>query len=107
MPDHRLWPLILTALTTASCAEGRANFRVRYEPGFTASAATISVLGVFQGGGMTPEAGGQVGPPLSAALGGRSCDAGYGDKLAAASPDLIASIDDSVRSEGITEEMLD
>ena len=94
-------------LATASCAEGSADFHARYERDFTPAPTTVSVFGVFHEGRMSHEAWGQVGPKLSATLGQKACETGYGDSLSAAKPELYAAIDESVRDEGITEDLLE
>ncbi len=48
----------------------------------------------------------QVGPPLSALLGQRSCEAAFSDELANDNPELYTAFDESVKSEGISEELL-
>lgn len=106
MPRSRLWPGALALLALTSCAEGSTSFQVRYEPGFTPGPATISVLGVFHEGRMNRESWSQVGPPLSALLGQRSCEVAYSDELANDNPDLYTAFDESVRNEGIGEELL-
>lgn len=103
-PRH--WPFLAALLAATSCAEGSANFRVRSEPGFVSGPTTISLLGVFHEGRMNRETWAQIGPPLSATLGQRACEVAYGDRLGSEDPELYAAIDESVKSEGITEELL-
>jgi hypothetical protein len=102
----RFWPCLAALLATTSCAEGSANFHLRYEPGFVPGPTTISLLGVFHEGRMNRETWAQIGPPLSALLGQRTCEVAYGDRLGNADPELYAAIDESVKSEGVTEELL-
>lgn len=94
-------------LATTSCAEGSADFHAKYEPDFTPAPTTVSVFGVFHEGRMSHEAWEQVGPKLSAALGQKACEVGYGESLASGQPELFAAVDVSVRDEGITEELLE
>ncbi len=107
MISRGYWPGAALLILTASCAEGSADFHARYEPDFTPAPTTVSVFGVFHEGRMSREAWGQIGPRLSAALGQKACETGYGDSLAAARPELFAAIDESVRDEGINEELLE
>jgi hypothetical protein len=107
MIPRRLWPGLLALLGATSCAEGGADFHVKSEPGFTEGPTTISVFGVFHKGRMSPESWAQIGPPLSATLGQKACEVAYGDKLAGESPELYAAVDESVKNEGITEELLE
>ena len=106
MLHPRLWPCLVALLAATSCAEGSANFHIRYEPGFVSGPATVSLLGVFHEGRMNRETWAQVGPPLSALLGQRTCEVAYGDRLANADPELYATFEESVKSEGVTEELL-
>ena len=102
----RAWPCLAALLATTSCVEGSANFHVRTEAGFVSGPTTVSLLGVFHEGRMNRETWAQIGPPLSAALGQRACEVAYGDKLGNQDPELYATFDESVRSEGITEALL-
>ncbi len=107
MISPRLWPALALSLATASCAEGSANFQARYEPEFRAGPTTISVFGAFHEGRMSHESWEKIGPRLSPALGRKICEVGYGDRLSSERPDLSAAVDESVRDEGITEELLE
>lgn len=100
------WAGAALSLATASCAEGSANFHARYDPGFTPGPTTVSVFGIFHEGRMSHEAWEKIGPRLSAALGQKACETGYGDRLSASLPALSTTVDDSVRDEGVTEELL-
>ena len=104
--SRSLWIGLALSLGTASCAEGSANFHARYDPGFTPAPTTVSVFGVLHEGRMSHEAWEKIGPRLSATLGQRACEAGYGDRLSASLPDLHAAVEESVRAEGVTEELL-
>jgi hypothetical protein len=107
MISPRLWPGLAVMMATTSCAEGSADFHARYEPDFTPGKTTISVFGVFHEGRMSRESWLKLGPPLSAALGEKACEPGYDDHLSIDHAELAAGIDESVRDEGITEELLE
>jgi hypothetical protein len=98
---------LVLLLATASCAEGSADFHAKYEADFAPAPTTVSVFGVFHDGRMSHEAWEKVGPKLSAALGQKACEEGYGEGLASGRPELFATVDQSVRDEGITEELLE
>lgn len=106
MPRLPLSAALLALLGATSCAEGGADFHARYEPGFTEGPKTISVLGVFHEGRLNPESWAQIGPPLSTLLGKHACEVGYGPALGGEHPELYTAVDESVRSEGVTEELL-
>jgi hypothetical protein len=107
MISPRLWPALALSLATASCAEGSADFHAKYEPDFAPAPTTVSVFGAFHEGRMSREAWDKIGPPVSAMLGQKACDVGYGDRLSTDRPELYAAVDASVRDEGITEELLE
>ena len=95
------------AITTASCAAEDPGLTVRYAPGFTPARSTVSVFGVFLNGRMSPEAWGWFGPSLTKALGGTPCEAVFGDQLQQSDPALFDETDTLVKSDGITDAMLD
>ncbi len=107
LPTHRHWLAIAITLASASCSDGGASFDVRYAPGFTQGPTTLSVLGVFQGGRMSPEAWAQIGPPLSAALGQRKCEAAYGEEMQREDPQSFADLEDYTMNNGVTEDLLE
>jgi hypothetical protein len=56
---------------------------------------------------MSPDTWTQISPQITSVLGQKACATGYGDPLASADPALYAAVDESVRDEGITEELLE
>jgi hypothetical protein len=99
---HRLGTTIAVACALLGC--GGAQFEVRRDPEFAEGKSTVSVLGVFQGGSMNAESWAALRAPLATVLG--KCDAAYGDDLRNADPDLFTTVDQSVRENGVTEELL-
>ena len=99
--------LLLGAAMLTSCAEQDAQFNVRSAPGFTPGRTTVSVFGVFRDGRLSPESWAEFGPPISAALGQKSCDIAYGEGLQKENPEMFSAVDDDARANGITEDMLD
>jgi hypothetical protein len=101
-------PLVALVGATASC-DGSAQFNANYAPGFTPASAPakVSILGVFRDGRLSPETWLILGAPISAPLGGAPlCDVGFGEKLQGVNPELYGRIDENVRSNGITDELL-
>jgi hypothetical protein len=92
------------AALAAGCSDA-AQFSTRYAPSFTHAPHTVSLLGVYKDGRMNSEVWEQIGPGLSAPLGGK-CGPGY-DGLVASNPDLSAAIDDYARANGIGDDLLD
>src|SRR5271170_8131476 len=98
---------LVVPLTVAACAVSDADFSVRYAPTFPRGGMTVSVLGVFREGRMSPETWDDIGPKISTAFGRGLCPTGYDTKLIADHSDLAAAIDDYTRANGVTDDLLD
>lgn len=96
---------IPVALSAISCVDG-PHFEARYAPEFTPGPAKVAVLGAFHHGRLSAESWYPLGPRVSSALGGSTCEAAFGEKLKRADPDLYDKIDADVIENGITDEML-
>ena len=97
---------LLVLAATASC-DGGAQFNANYAPGFTPGAARgVSIVGVFREGRLSQESWGMLGAPISAPLGQRLCEVAFGDRLQSVHPELYARIDEDVRANGVTDELL-
>ena len=83
-----------------------ASQTVERASGFDPANRTVSVLGVFKDGHMSTDAWDAVESRLSAALGGRPCPALFTERLSESEPAAFAQIDDSVRAEGVTPELV-
>jgi hypothetical protein len=93
------------SLLVSGCAEDDAQFSVKYAPEF--QKGTISVVGVFREGRMSPETWDDIGPRLSAVFGKTSCPVAYDTKLLTTKAELAESIDDYARENGVTDDLLD
>jgi hypothetical protein len=82
-----------------------ASFTTRYAPTYAHVPHKVSLLGVYKDGRMNADVWEQIGPGLSAPLGGQ-CGPGY-DTLINSNPQLSAAIDDYARANGIGDELLD
>jgi hypothetical protein len=82
-----------------------ASFITRYAPTYAHVPHKVSLLGVYKDGRMNSDIWEQIGPGLSAPLGGQ-CGPGY-DTLVNSNPQLSAAIDDYARANGIGDELLD
>jgi hypothetical protein len=96
----------LVPVAIGACADADAQFNVKYAPSFQ-KAGTVSVLGVFREGRMSPETWDDIGPKISTVFGGSTCQTGYDAKLVSDKPDLAAAVDDYTRANGITDDLLD
>lgn len=94
----------LALLSSGGCSDA-AQFNTRYAPTFTHAPHTVSLLGVYKDGRMNSDVWEQIGPGLTAPLGGK-CDAGY-DTLVTKNPELSTAIDDYARANGIGDELLE
>ncbi len=104
MQGSPLLPALLGLGLLTACA-GSTQITTRYAPDFAHTPHTVSVLGVFKDGRMNADAWAQLGPGLSASLGGR-CQAGY-DALASTNQGLSAAIDDVARANGVGDDLLE
>jgi hypothetical protein len=96
----------LCSLTVAlSCAGTADKFEVRYATEFVPGPITVSVLGVFADGLLTPDAWASFAPRISSALQGSPCDSGYSETLHAARPELFSTLDRDARTDGIGDEL--
>jgi hypothetical protein len=105
MADPRKLFAILVASLAASCSEA-AQVEVKMAPTYAPGPNAVSIFGVFRDGRMSPESWAPIGATLSKALGSQACPVGFDDDLAQDQPEIFAKIDEEVRAEGITEELL-
>ena len=103
-PALALSTVALPLAVLSGCSDA-AQITTRYAPTFTHAPHTLSLLGVYKDGRMNPDVWEQIGPGLSAPLGGK-CSAGY-DTLVTSNPELSGTIDDYARANGISDELLD
>lgn len=109
-PHVTSWLFLSVALSVAilvSCGEDKSNFRVSYAPDYPHGGATLSFFGVFKDGRMNSDAWDQVGPKISSPFGEPKCEAVYGDQMSEALPELVTSVDDYARANGVTSDLLE
>ena len=99
--------LLAFGLASSACGEEEMNFAVKYAPGYSNTANTISVFGIFKDGRMSPEAWEELGPRFSTAFHDTSCEAVISSELRRSSVALYGAVDDAGREEGITDPLLD
>jgi hypothetical protein len=85
---------------------GEAGFQVRYAPGYSPKGRHISVFGVKRDGLMNRAGWAALGPNLSAPFNGSTCEVAYSEDFFAAQPSLSATIDDYVRANGVSDDLL-
>ncbi len=101
----RLTGVLLIVL--AGCAAS-TTVRVDETPDFHPPApARISVFGVFHDGRFSEQAWSSLAPSVTATLRNATCEPGYGVQMRESLPDLVASIDRSVREGGVDDALLD
>ena len=99
-------PFVLSALVlVAACEQGDARFRSQFASDFAPARRSVSVLGLYEDGRMSPEGWAALAPYLSAPLGSAACDVAY-DGLLSSNANLAGAIDDYARAEGPTDDLL-
>jgi hypothetical protein len=102
----RLLPGLALALLgplAAACADD-AQIKARYAPELAHGRHVVSVLGVYKDGRMSSDAWEIVGPRLSSPF-GATCETAYG-QLVAGNEKLSGAIDDAVRANGPSDDLL-
>ncbi len=99
--------LLALVFGPAACADEGPNFTVNYALGFTKEGAAMSVFGVYHDGRMDPEAWDELAPKFSTALHKNNCESAMSVELRASKSSLYTAVDDVVRSDGITDTLLD
>lgn len=99
--------LLAFGLAESACAEEDMSFAVKYAPGYSNVANSVSVFGIFKDGRMSPEAWDELGPRLSTAFHGSLCEAAISSDLRRSGIALFAAVDDVSREAGITEPLLE
>ncbi len=93
------------AALVASCSADRPT--VSYAPGFVKENPKISIFGVFRDGRMNPEIWEELGPAFATALHREACGIAVGGAMRISSAPLFNAIDGVVRSDGVTDELLE
>jgi hypothetical protein len=99
---------LLLSASTSACVDD-ASVTVKYVDGYQPGRTSISVLGVFRDGRMSVDTWTPIAPLLSTALGTEGadvCEPAFGAQLQREHEDVFSSIDDDVRNNGITEDLL-
>jgi hypothetical protein len=95
---------VMLLLAVAAC--GEQGFTVRYAPGFSRTGKHVSVFGIKRDGLMNQAGWAALGPGLSAPFNGTSCDVAYSTAWFTDVPAIATSVDDYVRGNGVTDELL-
>jgi hypothetical protein len=100
---HRRW---CTALLFLSGCAG-TNFDVRSEPGWARTQHRFSTFAVQRDGLMSRDGWQVLGPNMPAPFGAQHCDVAFGQNLFANAPELAEAIGTYVRSNGVTDALLE
>jgi hypothetical protein len=92
-------------MLAVACEEGDARFHSQFASDFVPARRSVSVLGLYEDGRMSPEGWAALAPYLSAPLGSAACDVAY-DGLLSSNATLAGAIDDYARAEGPTDDLL-
>jgi hypothetical protein len=87
------------------CDDGSGELTAKFAANFAPGPHTVSVLGVYQDGRMSPATWDDLGPYLVQALRSDHCAVGY-DALATSGAPLAEAIDGFAREDGPTDELL-
>jgi hypothetical protein len=101
---RELLPCLVLFFAATAC--GEQTYTLNYAPNFSRTGKHISVFGVKRDGLMNPTGWAALGPEMSAPFDGNSCDVAYTEALSTVLPDLAATVHDSVRANGVTDELL-
>ncbi len=98
---------LASVVPIVSCSDPYAHFTTRFASDFAATPHTLSVFGIFRDGRMSNETWDDLGPALSAAFASGACQAAYNDELVEKNQPLSTAVDEYVRANGISDELLD
>jgi hypothetical protein len=99
--------LACAAVPVASCSDPYAHFTTRFASDFAPAPHTLSVFGIFRDGRMSNDTWDELGPALSGAFASGACQAAYSDDLVEKNQPLSSAVDDYVRANGVSDELLD
>jgi hypothetical protein len=97
--------VLSVVVLVAACEQGDARFQSQFASDFAPARRSVSVLGLYQDGRMSPEGWAALAPYMSAALGSTACDVAY-DGLLSSDATLAGAIDDYARENGPTDDLL-
>lgn len=97
----------LVATSLGCGVSGGPEFATKYAPNVRREGLSVSVFGVYKDGRMNAEAWADLAPRFASALGSASCGALHTDALLAADHDVATALDDTTRSDGVSEELLE
>jgi hypothetical protein len=89
-----------------SVACGEPGFTVKYAPGYSPVGRHVSVFGIKRDGLMNRAGWAALGPGLSPAFNGNACEVAYGDSMFNTVPELASAVDDYVRGNGVSDDLL-
>jgi len=93
----------LCAPFVAACSS--AHFQVDVPPSFHTAPPSISIVGVYRDGRFSSDTWPDLAPAVEGAVRGR-CVLGHGEELRAADPALYDELEDDVRRDGVTDDVV-
>jgi hypothetical protein len=94
-------------VATSSACFPDTGFSVNYAPEFSHASSSVSVFGVFGDGQMNPRAWDYLRRRLSSPFNDDACTAAYNDEMVTSTPALSSAVDQSARTSGVTDDLLD
>ena len=101
----RSWFFQSALLATLACDPGDVRLSATVAPGFAPAAHSVSVLGVYKDGQMSPDGWESLAPHLAATLGSGPCEPGY-NSLTSTNAPLADAVDEYTRDNGPTDDLL-
>jgi hypothetical protein len=98
---------VLAALALAACEPSDTQFHVDYAPVYRKAGGTVSVLGVFREGRMSPDTWDEIAKRISPAFGQAQCPVFYDSSFLTNHHDLAEAVDDYARANGVTDDLVD
>jgi hypothetical protein len=99
------WFIQLALVAALACDPGDVHLSATLAPDFAPAAHSVSVLGVYKDGQMSPEGWESLAPRLAAILGSGPCEPGY-NALTSSNAPLADAINEYTRDNGPTDDLL-
>jgi hypothetical protein len=97
--------LAVVVFGLGGCGSETSQATVKTGAGYPKPTSTVSMLGVYSAGRMSPEAWREWGP-LAATAFGPGCDPGFSNALQTTGPRWFSLIDQTTRDDGVTENLI-
>ena len=97
--------MLCAVATCATASDGESEFAVLHEADFS-KGETVSVFGIFRNGRLSPEAWDDFGAGLSVPFSQETCQAAYTKDFVNTNPEVMSTVDDYAKENGVSDELL-